>query len=190
MCPPSLNATQTCKNTPATFTKPLCHPACPHVKKEKRWTGFHDSDILLQSCAKISRFVPNFFFFKPDKNTPICISASVWSGIRSNTYRRRGTRQRIWLRHCVTSREDGPSIPDCVIWILHGHNPSGHTMALESTHPPVSRSDKLAIFICRSSWNVGVYTSRNLQGLSRPVKALLYLWLFSSKTTDSRRICW
>jgi len=34
-----------------------------------------------------------------------------------------GTRWRIWLRHCATSREVAGSIPDGVIGIFHWHNP-------------------------------------------------------------------
>jgi hypothetical protein len=40
-----------------------------------------------------------------------------------------------WLRHCAKSRKVAGSIPDGVIGIFHGHNPSGRTMALGSTQP-------------------------------------------------------
>jgi len=43
-----------------------------------------------------------------------------------------GTRWRRWLRHCTTSWKVAGSIPDGVIWIFHWHNPSCHTMALDS----------------------------------------------------------
>ena len=43
------------------------------------------------------------------------------------------TRWRSWLRHCATSRKVAGLIPDGVIGIFHGHNPSGRTMALEWT---------------------------------------------------------
>jgi hypothetical protein len=39
------------------------------------------------------------------------------------------------LRHCATSRKIAGLIPDGVSGIFHCHNPSGHTMALESTQP-------------------------------------------------------
>jgi len=42
-----------------------------------------------------------------------------------------GTRWRIWLRHCATTRKG--SIPDGVTGIFHWHCPSGRTMALGST---------------------------------------------------------
>jgi hypothetical protein len=42
----------------------------------------------------------------------------------------RGKRWRSWLRHCATSRKVAGSIPDGVIGIFHGHNSSGHTMAV------------------------------------------------------------
>jgi hypothetical protein len=71
-----------------------------------------------------------------------------------------------WLRHCATNRKVAGSIPDSVIWICHWHNPSGRTMALESTQPltelstrnnswgqrrPVRRADNLTTFMCRLS---------------------------------------
>jgi hypothetical protein len=40
-----------------------------------------------------------------------------------------------WLTHCTTNRKVAGSIPDCVTGIFHWHNPSGHTIAPESTHP-------------------------------------------------------
>jgi hypothetical protein len=40
-----------------------------------------------------------------------------------------------WLRHCATSRKVTGSIPDGVIGIFRGHNPSGRTMTLGSTQP-------------------------------------------------------
>jgi len=41
----------------------------------------------------------------------------------------------------------------------------------------VSRVDNIITLICRVYWNVGASTSWNLQGLPRPVQALLYLYL-------------
>ena len=38
------------------------------------------------------------------------------------------------------------------------------------------RADNLTTFMCRLSWNLGASTSRNPQGLSRPVMGLLYLF--------------
>jgi hypothetical protein len=67
-----------------------------------------------------------------------------------------------WLRHCATNRKVAGSIPDGVR-IFHWHNPS--------------RPDNVATFMCRLSWNLGASTSRNPQGLSRPVIGLLYLAL-------------
>ena len=40
-----------------------------------------------------------------------------------------GTRWRIWLRHCATSRKVADSIPDGVNGVFHCHNASGRTMA-------------------------------------------------------------
>ena len=57
------------------------------------------------------------------------------------------------------------------------------------------RADNLTTFMCRLSWNVGASTSRNPQGLSRPVMGLIYLCFFlyvlscTSKCTSKYRIC-
>ena len=53
-----------------------------------------------------------------------------------------GTQWRSWLRHCATSRKVSGSIPDGVIGIFHWHNPSGRTMALESTQPLTEKSTR------------------------------------------------
>ena len=39
---------------------------------------------------------------------------------------------------------------------------------------------KFTIFMCQLSWNLGTSTSWNLQGLSRPVKGLLYLFTLTN----------
>ena len=39
------------------------------------------------------------------------------------------------------------------------------------------RADNLTAIMCRLSQNLGVSTSWNLQGLSRPVQGLIYLYL-------------
>ena len=44
------------------------------------------------------------------------------------------TRWCSWLRHCVSNWKDAGSIPDGIIDIFHGHNPSSRTMALGLTH--------------------------------------------------------
>ena len=112
----------------------------------------------------------------------------------------RSTWWRSWLRHSVTSRKVAGSIPDGVIGIFHGHNPSGPTMALGLTQPlkkmvpgifprgkdgrcvglttlppSYARADNLTTFMCRLSWNLGASTSWNPLGLSRPEMGLLYL---------------
>ena len=104
----------------------------------------------------------------------------------------RGRRWRSWLRHCATSRKVTGSIPDGVIGIFHWHNPSSHSMALESTQTltemstrniswgqrrPVRRADNLTTFMCRLSRNLGASPSWNPPGLPRPVMRLLYLYL-------------
>jgi len=53
-----------------------------------------------------------------------------------------GTRWRIWLRYCATSRKVAGSIPDGVIWIFHWHNLSGRTMALGLTQPLTEMSTR------------------------------------------------
>ena len=47
-----------------------------------------------------------------------------------------------WLRCCATNRKVAGSIPDGVIGIFHGHNPSDRTMALGSTQPLTEMSKK------------------------------------------------
>ena len=111
------------------------------------------------------------------------ISIFTFELIYSTTW---GTRWHIWLGHCATSRQVAGSIPDDVIGISHWHNPSGRTMALGLTQPLTEMStrniswgikaagaDNLTTFMWRLSWNLGVSTSWNPQGLSRPVMGLL-----------------
>jgi hypothetical protein len=45
----------------------------------------------------------------------------------------RGTAVAQWLRYCATNRKASGSIPNGVIGIFHGHNPSDRTMAMGST---------------------------------------------------------
>jgi len=52
------------------------------------------------------------------------------------------TQWRSSLRHCATSRKVVGSIPDGVIGIFHGHNPSSRTMALGSTQPLTEMSTR------------------------------------------------
>jgi hypothetical protein len=53
-----------------------------------------------------------------------------------------GTRWRIWLRHCATSRKLAGSILNSVIGIFHWHNPSDHTMALGLTQPLTEKNSR------------------------------------------------
>ena len=54
----------------------------------------------------------------------------------------RDTRWCNWLRHCAKIRKVACSIPDCTNGIFYWHNPSGHTMALGSTHSLTEMSTK------------------------------------------------
>ena len=92
-------------------------------------------------------------------------------------------------RHYATNQQLTGSIPDGVIGIFHWHNPSGRTMALESTQPLTEMSTRLFpggkdVRCVRLttlppsvplSWNLGTLTSWNPLGHSRPVTELLYL---------------
>jgi hypothetical protein len=101
------------------------------------------------------------------------------------------TRWRSWLRHCATIRKVADSIPDGVTGNFQWFNPSGRIVALGSTQPltemsttdpswgkdgrcvglttlPPSCADCLEI--------LGVPTSWNPKGLSRPVAGKLYLY--------------
>jgi hypothetical protein len=92
---------------------------------------------------------------------------------------------RSWLRRCCTRRKVAGSILDGVIGIFHWHNPSGCTMALGSTQPLTEMSTRNiswglrvtgATFLCRLSWKLRASTSWNLEGLSRHVQGVLYLY--------------
>ena len=63
----------------------------------------------------------------------IIISSSSSSG---------DARWRTWLRHYAKNRQVAGSIPDGVIGIFQWYNPSGRTMALGSTQPPVEMSTR------------------------------------------------
>jgi hypothetical protein len=102
---------------------------------------------------------------------------------------------RSWLRHCATSRKVAGSIPDGVIGIFLGHNPSGRTMALGSTQPLTQVSTRdiswggkrgrcvglttFVIFKRRLSRNLGAWISWNPKGLSRLVMGLLHFYLYT-----------
>ena len=49
---------------------------------------------------------------------------------------------RIFLRHCLTSRNVAGSIPDGVVGIYHGHIPFCRTMALGLTQPLTEMSTR------------------------------------------------
>jgi len=46
------------------------------------------------------------------------------------------------LRHCTTSWNVVGSIPDGVLGVFHGHNPSGRTMALGLSQPLTEMSTR------------------------------------------------
>ena len=48
----------------------------------------------------------------------------------------------MWLSCCATNRKVAGSIPDGVIAIFYGHNPSDRTMALGSTQPLTEMSTR------------------------------------------------
>jgi hypothetical protein len=54
------------------------------------------------------------------------------------------------LRHCARNRQVAGSILDCVIEIFHWHNPSGRTMALESTQS-LTRNEYQEYFLAASA---------------------------------------
>ena len=65
---------------------------------------------------------------------------------------------RSWLRHCATSRKVAGSIPDGVIGIYHGHNPSDRTMTLGSTQPLTEMSTRNISWGSKGGWLVGLTT--------------------------------
>ena len=54
----------------------------------------------------------------------------------------RGTRWRVWLRHCTTRQKVEGSIPDGVTGIFDWHNPSSCSMVLGSTQPLTEMSTR------------------------------------------------
>jgi hypothetical protein len=83
------------------------------------------SKFYLPSCSPWFSFHDSLFTACRHKLMSIC--ESVRGGAN-------------WFRHCATSQKVAGSIPDGVIGILHGHNPSGHTMALGLTQPLTTRN--------------------------------------------------
>ena len=75
-------------------------------------------------------------------------------------YRIGATRWRSWLRHCATSRKVAGSIPDGVIGIFHGHNPSGRSMVLGSTQSLTSNRNEYQEYFLggKGGWCVGLTT--------------------------------
>jgi len=53
-----------------------------------------------------------------------------------------GTALAQWLMCCAANRKVAGSLPDGVIGIIHGHNPSDRTMALGSTQPVTEMSTR------------------------------------------------
>ena len=83
--------------------------------------------------------------------------------------------------HCITSREIAGSIPGGVIENVHWHNPSGRTVALESTQPLREMSTM------NTSWGKGV----QYLGLTtfQPSCAVLKSGSFNLLVTSGPVIC-
>ena len=79
-------------------------------------------------------------------------------------------RWRNWLRYCATSWKVAGSIPDSVIGIFHGHNPSGRTRALGSTRPLAEMSARDV------SWGVKAAGCVGLTTLPPSCPAYLEIW--------------
>jgi hypothetical protein len=137
-----------------TWNRPLIEKKCFILRKATSWVERYWRAL----CNSFNRRVWGFVLFTEHYN------------------RSRGTRWRIWLRHCATSRKVAGSIG-----IFCWHNPSGRAMSVGSTQPltgmstrnisweprrPVPRVD-LATLMCQLSWNPGASASRNFQGLCR-----------------------
>ena len=104
-----------------------------------------------------------------------------------------GTAVAQWLRYCATNRKVAGSIPPRVIGIFYWHNPSDPSMALGSTQPLTEMSTRSIYWGDEGGrcvrlttfhypvlllWNLRTLTSWNPLGHSRPVKGLIYLYLF------------
>jgi hypothetical protein len=116
-----------------------------------------------------------------------------------------GTQWRISSRHWTTSRKASGSIPVGVTEILHCHNPSGRTMALESAQPltemskgkavPLqawsgpegSRKLRLTDYVTMAQ-NGGKIVSLTYRPLFIPRKYSWYLFLYEAESTPGPRI--
>ena len=82
------------------------------------------------------------------------------------------------LRHCATSWTVACSVPEGVIWVFHGPNPTGRTMAPGSTQPLTEMSSRDITWGVKAAGGnlyadfrelLGVATSWIPKGLSNPV---------------------
>jgi len=176
------------------YTVRCRHQQCsPNYTPRINWVFNVIHICLLSRCLLNSGFPTNFSMHSSSAPyVPVCFAHLFPFDLIISVKRRKTHLQHSTVQcHCDTSRKVASSIPDGFIAIFHWHNPSGRTMALESTHSlaemsarniswgwrqPVRVVDNLTIFICRLSWNLGASTSWNPQGLSRPVMGLLYLY--------------
>jgi hypothetical protein len=89
-----------------------------------------------------------------------------------------------WLMYCTTSRKTVGSIFDGVIGIFHLNNPSGRTMALESTQPLIRMSTRNI-----SCWEVVGKGGRCVVPTTLPPLCFYCLELFAPRVPENVRAC-
>jgi hypothetical protein len=91
-----------------------------------------------------------------------CFPGQFWyfqlAVIYNRTYGMRGTRWYIWFSHCATSREVADSILVGFTGIFHWNNPSGYTVALESSPPLTEMSTGNVSWGRKGGWSQGLAT--------------------------------
>jgi hypothetical protein len=154
---------------------------CQEVHKWKKvWNNWPRELLSIHHNQQIQ----NISLIKYSRNMPcICVYIYIYIYIYATT----AVAQ--WLRYCATSRKVAGLIPDGVIGIFHWHNPSERTMApgVDSASKRNEYQHFLGVKATGAqgwqpyhnpvplSCNLGILTSWNPLGHSRPVTGLLYL---------------
>jgi hypothetical protein len=109
-----------------------------------------------------------------------------------------------WLRHCATSLKVAGLNPDGSLgffidiilpaalwqWVDSASNRNEYQKYfLGDKGGRCLWWDNITTFICRLSWNLGPLTSWITQGLSRPVRGLIYLCLYTALAPRDIKFC-
>jgi hypothetical protein len=102
----------------------FCTTSSAYFTPQRHLRKYVTSLFSKSACSGVISFLNSFFFF------------GLHNLVRwfvTTLKRKRGTRWRIWLRHCATCRKIAGSIPDGVTGIFQWLNPSGRIVVLGST---------------------------------------------------------